>query len=246
MLPEFKRARKPGGGPWRRRGNSMHRFAGKRQTAAAAAALTAPNRICILFHMVRLAKFNEDNFIDSAIDVAAQCGMAAVSMSAIAVRAGAPIGSVYHRFDSRGAILARAWLRVKADFRLDVAALWQPGDTWGGVAALLDWCRRKPVYARFLLQCEDGPAADAALAPALLAALEAEQAALEACFEHCLPALPAAGADAAATLRFLLIDGPVAVVKPYLMQHQPIPAGVDAMLRAAHDAVRAWATTPRN
>ena len=61
--------------------------------------------------MVRLAKFNENNFIDSAIAVAAQCGVAAVSMAAIAVKAGAPIGSVYHRFDSRNAILARAWLR---------------------------------------------------------------------------------------------------------------------------------------
>jgi AcrR family transcriptional regulator len=194
--------------------------------------------------MVRLAKFNEDNFIDGAIDVAAQCGMAAVSMAAIAVRAGAPIGSVYHRFDSRGAILARAWLRVKGDFRLDVASRWQAGDTWGAVAALLDWCRRKPVYARFLLQCEDYPVAEAALAPQLHAALEAEQGALDECFARCLLALPRGGdGDAAAMLRFILIDGPVAVVKPYLLQHQAIPASADAILRASHDAVRAWATT---
>ncbi|MDC8759156.1 TetR/AcrR family transcriptional regulator [Janthinobacterium fluminis] len=191
--------------------------------------------------MVRLAKFNADNFIDAAIDVAAQCGMAAVSMAAIAVRAGAPIGSVYHRFDSRGAILAHAWLRVKADFRADVASRWQGADSWDGVAALLDWCRRKPVYARFLLQCEDQPLADATLAPQLRAALEAEQAELDACFERCLLALPAGGENAAATLRFILIDGPVAVVKPYLTQHHAIPAGADAILRAAHDAVRALA-----
>ena len=105
--------------------------------------------------MVRLAKFNENSFIDSAIDVAAQCGVGAVSMAAIAVKAGAPIGSVYHRFDSRNTILARAWLRVKGDFRQEVASLWRGGDTWAGVHGLLDWCRRKPVYARFLLQCED-------------------------------------------------------------------------------------------
>jgi hypothetical protein len=39
----------------------------------------------------------------------------------------------------------------------------------------------------------------------------------------------------------MLIDAPVAVVKPYLTQERAIPASVDAMLRASHDAVRGWA-----
>jgi AcrR family transcriptional regulator len=193
--------------------------------------------------MVRLAKFTETQLIASAIDVAAQCGLNAVSMSAIAARAGAPIGSVYHRFDSRGTILAHAWLRVKADFRLEVASQWQHGDSWHGVAALLDWCRRKPVYARFLLLGDDAVIFDAGLAPDMLAALETEQAALDTCFEHCALALQDhADADAVATmLRFILIDGPVAIVKPYLTNNAPIPACVDAILRASHDAVRGWA-----
>jgi AcrR family transcriptional regulator len=193
--------------------------------------------------MVRLAKFTETHFIDSAIDVAAQCGINAVSMSAIAVKAGAPIGSVYHRFDSRGTILARAWLRVKADFRQEVASHWQGSDSWGGVAALLDWCRRKPVYARFLLLGDDAWIADAGLSAEVLAALEAEQAELDGCFEHCAHALQGkAEADTLATmLRFILIDGPVAIVKPYLTNNQPIPACADAILRASHDAVRGLA-----
>lgn len=193
--------------------------------------------------MVRLAKFTETQFIDSAIDVAAQCGLQAVSMSAIAVKAGAPIGSVYHRFDSRGTILARAWLRVKADFRQEVASRWHDGDSWDGVAALLDWCRRKPVYARFLLLGDDALIFDAGLSPEMLAALETEQAELDACFDHCALALHGnVDADAVAPmLRFILIDGPVAIVKPYLTNNQPIPACVDAILRASHDAVRGWA-----
>lgn len=192
--------------------------------------------------MVRLAKFTEIQFIDSAIEVAAQCGVKAVSISAIAVNAGAPIGSVYHRFDSRGTILARAWLRVKADFRQEVASRWQC-DSWNGVAALLDWCRRKPVYARFLLLGDDALIFDAGLSPETLAALETEQAELDACFEHCALALQNnVDADAVAPmLRFILIDGPVAIVKPYLANNQPIPACVDAILRASHDAVRGWA-----
>jgi AcrR family transcriptional regulator len=194
--------------------------------------------------MVRLAKFTEGHFIDSAIDVAAQCGVNAVSMSAIAAKAGAPIGSVYHRFDSRGTILARAWLRVKADFRQDVASCWQHGETWNGVVGLLDWCRRKPVYARFLLLGDDALIVDAGLSPEMLAALETEQNELDACFEHCALGLQDhVDPDAVAPmLRFILIDGPVAIIKPYLATNQPIPACVDAILRASHDAVRGWAT----
>jgi AcrR family transcriptional regulator len=193
--------------------------------------------------MVRVAKFNENNFIDGAIAIAAQCGVGAVSMAAIAVKAGAPIGSVYHRFDSRNAILARAWLRVKSDFREEVASRWLGGDTWAGVHGLLDWCRRKPVYARFLLQCADNPDFSAGLSEELAAAVEEEQAALDACFVRCAEAMPATtelDLDHM-LLKFVLIDAPVAVVKPYLTQERPIPASVDAMLRASHDAVRGWA-----
>lgn len=195
--------------------------------------------------MVRQAKFNEDNFIDGAIEIAAQCGMAAVSISAIAIKAGAPIGSVYHRFDSRGAILAQAWLRVKADFRREVASLWDNGDTWAGVAAMLHWCRREPVYARFLLQCEGQPVFfSETLSAELHQMLETEQAALDACFARCALALhhKMHTDNIDAMLHFVLIDAPVAIVKPYLTQNQPIPASVDAMLRASHDAVCEWAT----
>ena len=194
--------------------------------------------------MVRVAKFTQSQLIDAAIEIAAHCGVTAVSMSAIAVKAGAPIGSVYHRFDSRATILALAWLRVKADFRQEVASLWQRGDSWDGVAGLLDWCRRKPVYARFLLLGEDGLIFNARLSPETLAALEAEQAALDTCFEHGARALhDSADPDAVAPmLRFMLIDAPVAIVKPYLTNKQPIPACVDAILRASHDAVRGWVT----
>ncbi len=193
--------------------------------------------------MVRIAKYNDNSFIDAAIDIAAQCGIASVSMSAIAVKAGAPIGSVYHRFDSRSTILARAWLKVKSDFRHEVASLWQHGDTWVGVAALLTWCRDKPIYARFLLQCDTGPDFGGPLVPELHALIETEQAELDACFLLCaqacdsaLPTLPA--------LRFLLIDAPIAIVKPYLILHQPIPLCADALLRVSHDAVRTWAGQP--
>lgn len=195
--------------------------------------------------MVRLAKFTEDSIIDATIEVAAHCGVAAVSISAIAGRAGAPTGSVYHRFESRGAILARAWLRVKADFRETVACHWSEGNTWAAVAAFLQWCRDKPLYAKFLLQCEDCPVFNEPLSAELNAALEAEQEALDLCFRQCLAHVPQihAGADGGteteteAVLRFTLFAAPTAMIKPYLLQDLNIPARIDDVLRASHDAV---------
>lgn len=189
--------------------------------------------------MVRLAKFTEDSIIDASIEVAARCGVAAVSMSAIAGKAGAPIGSVYHRFDSRGAILARAWLRVKADFRHAVACHWSGGNTWAAVAGLLQWCRDKPLYAKFLLQCEDYPIFNEPLSAELNAQLEAEQLALDQCFRQCLAHLPKdeTDGDAEAVLRFTLFASPIAMIKPYLLQDQGIPARIEHVLHASHDAV---------
>jgi hypothetical protein len=40
--------------------------------------------------MAGIAKYSDNSFIDGAIDIAAQYGIACVSMSAIAVKAGAP------------------------------------------------------------------------------------------------------------------------------------------------------------
>jgi AcrR family transcriptional regulator len=189
--------------------------------------------------MVRLAKFTEASIIDAAIELVAHCGVAAVSIAAIASKAGAPTGSVYHRFESRGAILARAWLCVKADFRLDVARHWAEGDTWAAVSGFLQWCRDKPVYAKFLLQCEDCPVFSDPLSAELNAALEVEQDALDLCFRQCLAHMRHAGAEteAEAILRFTLFSSPIAMIKPYLLQDLSIPARIDAVLRASHDAV---------
>ena len=192
--------------------------------------------------MVRLAKYNEDSFIDSAIQIAAQCGIGAVSMASIASQAGAPVGSLYHRFDSRNAVLARAWLKVRADFRAQVSCHWTRGDTWLAVEALVQWCRNKPVYARFMLQSDDAP--DFGDLPAQLRAeLEADQAELDAAFTRCVQSLPARVDNPVHVLRFILIGAPVAIVKPFLSQDLPIPPSIDAILRSSHDAVCTWAVT---
>ena len=190
--------------------------------------------------MVRIAKYNEDGFIESAIQIAAQCGIGAVSMASIASKAGAPIGSLYHRFDSRNTVLARAWLKVRADFRGEVSCHWAHGDTWLAVEALVQWCRSKPVYARFMLQSDEAP--DFGELPAQLRAeLEADQAELDAAFTRCVQTLLPRVDNPGHVLRFILIGAPVAIVKPFLSQNLPIPPSINAVLRSSHDAVCTWA-----
>lgn len=195
--------------------------------------------------MVRLAKFNEDIFITAAIEIVAHCGVSAVSISAIANKTGAPVGSVYHRFESRDTILAKAWLRVKKDFRSTVASKWAAKDTWHAVACFLAWCRTNPVHAKFLLRCENYPVFSETLSPDLHGQLESEQAALDACFAQCarIASREPVNENIDAMLRFILIDSPTAIVRPYLMQNLPIPDAIDTMLRASHDAVCHWATS---
>ncbi|MFY9476641.1 MAG: TetR/AcrR family transcriptional regulator [Aquabacterium sp.] len=197
--------------------------------------------------MVRLAKFNDDTFVQAAIEVAAICGVAAVSMAAIASKAGAPMGSVYHRFGSRSEVLARAWLRAKSGLRQAVEPHWQAGRTWPAVQALLGWCREHPLHARFLLQCEDHPPIDEALAEPWRQRLEDEQLALEQAFEqvvrHCARhgSSEAGQAQSMGTLlRFALLDSPLALARPYLAEGREIPAGAEALLRTSHVALCPW------
>ncbi|WP_426107608.1 TetR/AcrR family transcriptional regulator [Massilia sp. TSP1-1-2] len=194
--------------------------------------------------MVRLAKYNEDSFIDSAINIAAQCGIGALSMASIASSAGEPIGSLYHRFDSRGTVLARAWLKVRADFRAHVLPHWESGNTWSAVEALLQWCRSKPAYARFMLQSDAAPDFGE-LSAQLHALVEQDQADYDAAFERCVQTLPPHLANPGNIVHFILIGAPVAIVKPFLSQEQTIPSCIDGMLRSSHDAVCHWASSSR-
>lgn len=66
--------------------------------------------------MVRLARYSADAIVQAAIALTAEGGPSAASMAAIAQKIGAPTGSLYHRFDSRAAILATGWVAIHGDF----------------------------------------------------------------------------------------------------------------------------------
>jgi AcrR family transcriptional regulator len=82
--------------------------------------------------------FTDDQLLDAARDLVAQGGARAITLQAVAERAGAPNGSIYHRFRSLDDLIARAWLRAAR--RTQQAAL-DAGDEVEDIAlAIYDRC----------------------------------------------------------------------------------------------------------
>src|SRR4029453_3667631 len=83
-------------------------------------------------------------------------GPSAVTMSAVARAAGAPSGSMYHRFPTRAPLAGELWLRPEERFPAGVtAALATSADPQGRCVAAarftVQWCREHPVEAQVLL-----------------------------------------------------------------------------------------------
>lgn len=105
--------------------------------------------------MGRNPLYDRDGLLDAARELAVENGPAAVTMAAVARRAGAPSGSVYHRFPDRPALLAALWLRSVTRFQLGfVAAIDSDPGREGLIGAarhVVSWCRANPADATVLL-----------------------------------------------------------------------------------------------
>lgn len=67
--------------------------------------------------MGRPARIIESDLLDGATRVAAKHGPAQATVARIARETGAPVGSIYHRFPSRGALLSEVWLSAAERFQ---------------------------------------------------------------------------------------------------------------------------------
>jgi AcrR family transcriptional regulator len=73
--------------------------------------------------MGRPARIFEADLIEGATRVAAKLGPAQASIAEIARETKAPVGSIYHRYPSRGALLAEVWLSAAERFQAASLAL---------------------------------------------------------------------------------------------------------------------------
>ena len=173
--------------------------------------------------MPRPAKFTEDQILDGALRLVAEGGPGAATISGIAGMLGAPVGSIYHRFESRDFLLARLWIRTIGSFQggfiealgaedLDEAAL-------GAALYNVDWTREHLEEARVLLLYRREE----------LASINAD---VEAALMNHAVRRFGEGANAAAVRRvvFALVDVPYAVGRRHLIQGEPPPPLADELV----------------
>jgi len=100
--------------------------------------------------MGRKAYFNSEEFIDSAIKIIAEEGLGALTIAGLATRVTAPVGSVYHRFPSRDALIAELWLNIIESFQSEWLKILQT-DGLKAMLFCMEWVRNHPNEARVML-----------------------------------------------------------------------------------------------
>lgn len=191
--------------------------------------------------MVRTARFAAEHFIDAAIALVAEGGPAAATLQAIARRVGAPTGSVYHRFESRSAILGAAWNAGYGALAAVLVPLLRAGRPREAALALLPWAAEDRHRARFLLLHEPVALFEDAPPPEPqrreMERLEGEMdQAFRACVARCGDGT--VRDEALARARFLIFDAPIAILRPHLLlPGGAIPAFAGQMIAELHAGV---------
>jgi AcrR family transcriptional regulator len=105
--------------------------------------------------MGRPARHARSTILDCAKQVSAQVGPHKLTIAAVAKRAGAPVGSIYHRYASRHEILAAVWLDLVEEFQGRFLASLEGSDPITAASAAVrytcGWVRRHPREARLML-----------------------------------------------------------------------------------------------
>jgi AcrR family transcriptional regulator len=100
--------------------------------------------------MGRKAYFKHEEFIDAAIQIIADGGLGALTIAGLATRVTAPVGSIYHRFPSRDALLAELWLSIIESYQKEFIKNLQE-DGLQATLSCLQWVRKHPNEARIML-----------------------------------------------------------------------------------------------
>ncbi len=174
--------------------------------------------------MVRKAQFDDNDFILAAIELISLGGPAAATMAAIAKCAGAPTGSIYHRFSSRSALLGSAWFHCIAAMTGDILPHLSLGHNDDAIIALLQWTEANPAKARLIMLYGENDFIDGEIPTDLHKKLNGINkklgTGLSALLQKKNKALSAANI---ALANFAIFDGPIAAMKPYLRARKPSP-----------------------
>src|SRR5258705_10183487 len=187
--------------------------------------------------MVR-PSFEHSAFLGAARDLAAQNGPAAVTVTSVMERLGAPSGSFYYRFPSRDVLLAELWLATALAFQQGFVAAIKTGDGLGAALHTPVWVRAHFDDARvFLLHHRDDFVQGGW--PAALAARVAQQARrVDACYKRfARDAFGGVDADRLRLTTFVLADVPKTGGRSHLRRCELLPAIIDDVISVAYQCV---------
>jgi AcrR family transcriptional regulator len=188
--------------------------------------------------MGRKARFSSDQVLSAAIALLAEGGTQGVTMAAVGRRAGAPIGSLYHRFPSRDHLMARLWLSIVESFQDGFLKALAGGDGLSAALYTPRWAREHLNEGKVLLlfrreELMTGQWPDemrdraAALGRELTDGVSAF---VRAHFGRVT-------AETMGTARFVLIDVPYGVVRPHLERDEAPPPIVDRLIEKTYRAI---------
>jgi AcrR family transcriptional regulator len=185
----------------------------------------------------RPPRHREDDLLDAAVRLFATAGARAVTMAAVARAAGAPSGSIYHRFADRPALLAATWLRTVGRFHQDyLPILTQEPPVEAAVAAtghVIRWCRAHPDEAQVLYSGRRA-LGESDWSAANKAAAEQTDRNLEDAWRALLRRLRPLTGRRTDELLLVLIDLPYGALRRYLEQGEAPPARtIELVARAA-------------
>jgi len=184
---------------------------------------------------MRPARFHHDLIIDAASAVVAKRGPTGASISRIARAAGAPTGSIYHRFSSRDVLLGEVWLSAAISFQQGFIDLLNANGGEPQIDDLALYLPRRvrvhPIEARVLLLHRREDFLDDKW-PAILK-IQAEKLgdqllATQRSFYQKM--FGRADAQTLAIASYALMGAPLAAVKPYIEQDQKPPPIVDELI----------------
>lgn len=183
-------------------------------------------------------KFADADFLDAALAIAAERGPPAVTVSAIAERLGAPVGSFYHRFASRDVLLGELWLRTVLDFQQGITAALDSGDGLRAALHTPTWVRSHLDKGRLLLLYHRDDFLQRGWPETVRDGVAAQTARMEAAFAQFARLIfGRAGKDETRRAQFLIAEMPVGVVRQHLQRREKPPPIVDELIRITYRAV---------
>jgi AcrR family transcriptional regulator len=182
--------------------------------------------------------FGHAAFLAAARDLAAQNGPAAVTVTSVTERLGAPSGSFYYRFASRNLLLGELWLRTVLDFQEGLNAALDAGDGLQAALHTPAWARAHPDNARLLLLYDRKDFIHGEWPHELRKRVAEMTQRMEAgSSRRARVIFGEDGREEARLAQFLISEVPVAAVRQHLVRGEPPPPLVDQLIRTTYRAV---------